>query len=55
MRFAGVAGLVVVGFLALLTIEVIRRQGLDLFVVLSLLVLAILGFGIFGALRHPDR
>jgi hypothetical protein len=55
MRFAGLASLVVVGLLALLTLEVIRRQGVDLFVLLSLLVLAILGFGIFGALRHPDR
>jgi hypothetical protein len=55
MRLAGSTALVLVGLLALLTIEVTRRQGFDLLVLLSLLVLGILGFGIFGALRHSDR
>ncbi len=52
---AGLAlGLVVV--LAVLTISVAVILGPDILTLLSLLVLAILGFGIFGALRQPpDR
>jgi hypothetical protein len=49
---AGLAlGLVVV--LAVLTISVAVILGPDILTLLSLLVLAILGFGIFGALRQP--
>jgi hypothetical protein len=55
MTAVRIAALLLFGLLALLTIEVTRRQGFDLFVLLSALVLAILGFGIFGALRRPDR
>jgi hypothetical protein len=51
---AGLAfGLVVV--LAVLTISVAVILGPDILTLLSLLVLAILGFGIFGALRQPPR
>ena len=38
-----------------LTIEVAINQGVDILTVLSLLVLALFGFGILGALRHPPR
>jgi hypothetical protein len=49
---AGLAlSLVVV--LAVLTISVAVILGPDILTLLSLLVLAILGFGIFGALRQP--
>jgi hypothetical protein len=49
---AGLAfGLVV--FLALLTIAAAVILGPDILTLLSLLVLAVLGFGIFGALRQP--
>ena len=49
---AGLAlSLVVV--LAVLTISVAVILGPDILTLLSLLVLAILGFGIFGALRRP--
>jgi len=51
---AGLAlGLVVV--LAVLTISVAVILGPDILTLLSLLVLAILGFGIFGALREPPK
>ena len=38
-----------------LTIEVALNQGVDILTVLSLLVLALFGFGIVGALRHPPK
>jgi hypothetical protein len=50
-------GVVLVFILALgaLTIDVVAKQGFDVLTVLSLLVLALFGFGIVGALRHPPR
>jgi hypothetical protein len=36
-----------------LTLDVILSEGLDVLTVLSLLVLALFGFGVVGALRHP--
>ena len=51
---AGLAfGLVVV--LAVLTLSAAVILGPDILTLLSLLVLAILGFGIFGALREPPK
>jgi hypothetical protein len=41
--------------LAALTLYVAVVQGPDVLTVLSLLVLAMLGFGVFGALREPPR
>ncbi len=38
-----------------LTIEVAIDEGVDVLTVLSLLVLALFGFGIVGALRHPPQ
>lgn len=46
-----VLGMIVV--LGGLTIAVVVRHGLDPLTVLSLLVLALFGFGILGALREP--
>jgi hypothetical protein len=41
--------------LAFLTLFVLFTNGLDFLVLLSLLVVAILGLGIFGALGDPPR
>jgi hypothetical protein len=38
-----------------LTIDVAVKEGFDILTVLSLLVLALFGFGIVGALRHPPQ
>jgi hypothetical protein len=55
MRAAGLAALLLVGVLAYLTFDVLLRTGPDVLNLLSLLVLAVLGLGIFGALRPPGR
>ena len=47
--------LVFIAGLGVLTIEVAVSHGVDILVVLSLLVLALFGFGIVGALRHPPQ
>jgi hypothetical protein len=50
-----VAAFILVAVLLALTVYVAVVQGPDVLTVLSLLVLATLGFGIFGALREPPR
>ena len=45
--------LVFIGLLAALTIHALIQGGPDILTVLSLLVLAMFGFGVVGALRHP--
>jgi hypothetical protein len=52
-----ILGVVLVFIVALagLTIEVALTHGFDILTALSLLVLALFGFGIVGALRHPPR
>jgi hypothetical protein len=47
--------LVFIAALAGLTIHALVQGGPDILTVLSLLVLAMFGFGIVGALRHPPR
>lgn len=47
--------LVFIAGLGGLTIEVAASEGVDVLTVLSLLVLALFGFGIVGALRHPPE
>jgi hypothetical protein len=42
-------------FFAALTLDVIARTGLDVLSLSSLLVLALLGVGIVGALRQPPE
>jgi hypothetical protein len=39
--------------LAALTVDVMVREGIDVLVVTSLIVLAMIGFGVIGALLHP--
>jgi hypothetical protein len=41
--------------LGALTIQVAVTEGFDVLSALSLLVLALFGFGIVGALRHPPE
>ena len=48
-----VAALLVIGSLAYLTLSVAIEHGVDVLVVLSLFVLALLGFGVLGALTTP--
>ncbi|MDQ4042044.1 MAG: hypothetical protein M3141_09895 [Actinomycetota bacterium] len=52
-----ILGVVLVFIVALgaLTIEVAIDEGVDVLTALSLLVLALFGFGIVGALRHPPQ
>ena len=47
------AALLVIGTLAYLTLSVAVEHGVDVLVVLSLFVLALLGFGVLGALTTP--
>jgi hypothetical protein len=47
------AAFVFVAALLALTIHAVVSGGPDILTVLSALVLALLGFGIVGALRHP--
>ena len=42
--------LALVAFLAYLTVRVLINDGFDVLVAISLLILAILGFGVLGAL-----
>ena len=48
-----VAALALIGGLAYLTLSVAVEHGVDVLVVLSLIVLALLGFGVLGALTTP--
>jgi hypothetical protein len=47
------AALAVILLLLVTTIAVVVRHGPDVLTALSVLVLAMLGFGVFGALREP--
>jgi len=48
-----VAAVALIGTLAFLTLRVALEHGVDVLVVLSLIVLALLGFGVLGALTTP--
>jgi hypothetical protein len=50
----GIVLVFIVG-LGALTIQVVATEGFDVLSALSLLVLALFGFGIVGALRHPPE
>ena len=43
----------IICLLAFLTISVAIEEGVDLLVVVSLVILALLGFGVLGALASP--
>jgi hypothetical protein len=47
------SALLLIGLLAFLTIRVAVTEGVDLLVLVSLFVLALLGFGVLGALTTP--
>ena len=58
MRTLVLAGsLLIICLLGFLTVSVAVREGIDVLVVLSLIVLALLGFGVLGALTSapPDE
>jgi len=48
-----VGSLVLICLLGFLTVTVLVREGIDVLVIVSLLVLALLGFGVLGALSSP--
>jgi VIT1/CCC1 family predicted Fe2+/Mn2+ transporter len=52
-RLVLAASLVLIGVVVVLTLYVIIQKGLDVLVIVSLLVLALLGFGVIGALTSP--
>ena len=45
--------LVMIGLLTFLTLSVLVREGVDILVLTSLFILALLGFGVLGALNNP--
>jgi len=47
------AALALIALLAFLTVSVAINEGVDILVVISLLILAMLGFGVLGALTTP--
>ena len=49
------AALALIGLLAFLTISVAVREGIDALVLVSLFILALLGFGVLGALTTPPE
>ncbi len=50
-----VASLALIALLGFLTISVAVKEGVDVLVVISFVILAMLGFGVLGALTHnPD-
>jgi hypothetical protein len=51
--FTLVAVATVIGVLGLLTIVLAVNEGISARVVLSLVILALFGFGVVGALTHP--
>jgi hypothetical protein len=48
-----IGSLAIICLLAFLTISVAIERGIDVLVVLSVIILALLGFGILGALTSP--
>ncbi len=55
-RFALVSALLVIVLLAVLTIVVAVRDGIDILVIVSLLIIALLGSAVLGALTNrPDE
>lgn len=51
--FVLIAALGLIGLLAFLTIRVAITEGVDILVVVSLVILAMLSFGVLGALTTP--
>ncbi|HEX8052212.1 MAG TPA: hypothetical protein VF517_04410 [Thermoleophilaceae bacterium] len=53
-NLALILSLAFIGMLAYLTIHVAITDGVTFLVVVSILLLAVLGFGVLGALTHPS-
>jgi hypothetical protein len=55
--FVLAASLAIICLLAFLTVSVAVEDGIDVLVVVSVIILALLGFGVLGALttRPPDE
>jgi hypothetical protein len=51
--FALLGSLAIISLLAFLTVTVALEEGVDILVVVSLIVLALLFFGVLGALTTP--
>jgi hypothetical protein len=51
--FVLAASLAIICLLAFLTISVAVRDGIDVLVVVSVIILALLAFGVLGALTSP--
>jgi hypothetical protein len=49
------SALALIAFLAYLTVSVMIDNGFDVLVLISLVVLAVLGFGVLGALGSSDE
>ena len=47
------ASLAIICLLAFLTITVAIEEGIDVLVIVSLIIIALLGFGVLGALTTP--
>ncbi|HYI38118.1 MAG TPA: hypothetical protein VEX39_16030 [Thermoleophilaceae bacterium] len=55
-RTAALVGtLALIALLGYLTLNVMFREGFDILVATSLLILAVFGFGVVGALIHPPE
>jgi hypothetical protein len=52
-RLVLLGSLGIISLLAFLTITVAIEEGIDILVIVSLIVLALLGFGVLGALTTP--
>jgi hypothetical protein len=50
-----VVGLVFLGAFAYMTLAVAADSGFDLLTVLSLLIIAMIGSGLYGAIRNPPQ
>lgn len=47
------SALLMIGLLSFLTVSVAAEHGIDVLVVTSVVILAMLGFGVLGALTRP--
>jgi hypothetical protein len=52
-KLALISALLVIVLLAALTIAVLIRDGLDIIVIISLVILGVLASAVFGALKNP--
>jgi hypothetical protein len=50
-----IATLALIALLGFLTIDVMINHGIDVLVIVSLVILAMFGFGVVGALTNPPR